>query len=176
MSTLEPDRNFVAEATSPQAVRLYLSHTGIETSSFGSFARLGWELVVYKLTPAGGEEVFRNHWDETLLEILRYIEDYSDAPVQWRRVNSGEIADLCALQPVYDASSRYETAVRVAMRPDGGERLCFNLYDDGRYRFTLEELIREGCLSAWVSRRWSSEHFDLADAEKEARSAFGWFD
>lgn len=81
MTKLEADRKFVAEAASPKPVRLYLSHTGIEASSFGSFEGLGWELVVNKLTPAGDEEVFRDHWEETLLEILRCIADYSDAPV-----------------------------------------------------------------------------------------------
>jgi hypothetical protein len=175
MSKLEADRKFVAEASSPEPVRLYLSHTGIEASSFGSFEGLGWELVVNKLTPAGEEEVFRDHWEETLLEILRYIDGYSDKPVQWHRENSGELTDLRAVQPVYDASRRYETAVRTAVSPDGGQRLCFNLYDDGRYRFTLEKLIREGELSAWVPRQWSSEHSELADAEKEARNAFSWF-
>jgi|CXWL01.1.fsa_nt_gi hypothetical protein len=175
MSKLETDRNFVAEAISPAPVRLYLSHTGIGASSFGSFEGLGWQLVVNKLTPAGGEEVFRDHWEETLLEILRYIDDYSDAPLQWRREHSGELTDLRDVQPVYDASKRYETAVRTATSPDGGQRLCFNLFDDGRYRFTLEEQIREGDLSAWVPRRWSSEHPNLADAETEARNAFSWF-
>jgi hypothetical protein len=175
MSSLEADRKFVAEATSPEPLRLYLSHTGIGASSFGSFEGLGWELVVSKLTPAGHEEVFCDHWEETLLEILRYIDDYSDVPVQWRRENSGELTDLRALQPDYDASRRFNTAVRTSMSPDGAQRLCFNLYDDGRYRFTLEELIREGGLSAWVPRRWSGEHSDLADVELEARSAFPWF-
>jgi hypothetical protein len=172
---LEADRKFVAEATSPEPVRLYLSHTGITASSFGSFEGLGWQLVVNKLSPAGDERPFRDHWEETLLEILRYIDDYSEEPLQWRREISGEIANLFALQPVYDASRRYETAVKTAVNPKGTQRLCFNLFDDGRYRFTLEELIREGDLSAWVPRRWSSEHLDLAKAEEEAHSAFSWF-
>src|SRR5262245_33212473 len=119
MSTLDTDRKFVAEAISPEPVRLYLSHTGVGASSFGSFEGLGWQLVVNKLTLDGGEEVFRDHWEETLLEVLRYIDGYSDAPVQWRRENSGEPTDLRDVQPVYDASKRYETAVRSAVSPDG---------------------------------------------------------
>jgi hypothetical protein len=175
MTKLEADRKFVAEAASPEPVRLYLSHTGIEASSFGSFEGLGWELVVSKLTPAGGEEVFRDHWEETLLEILRYEDNYSDTPIQWRREDSSEIADLRAMQPGYDASKRYETAIKTAVAPDARKRLCFNLFDDGHYRFTLEEQIRDGALSAWVPRQWSSEHPDLANAESEARRAFAWF-
>lgn len=171
----QADRKFVAETLSPEPVRLYLSHTGIGASSFGSFQGLGWQMVAYKLTGTGEEQLFRDHCEETLLEILRYEDDYSDTPIQWRRESSGEIADLRAMQPVYDASKRYETAVRTAVAPDGQQRLCFNLFDDGHYRFTLEEQIREGGLSAWVPRQWSSEHSDLANAEKEARSEFAWF-
>lgn len=50
MSNLEPDLKFWSEATSPEPVRLYLSHTGIGASSFGSFEGLGWQLIVNKLT------------------------------------------------------------------------------------------------------------------------------
>lgn len=171
----EAGRKFVAETLSPRPVRLYLSHTGIAKSSFGSFEGLGWQMIACKLTANGEEEMFRDHWEETLLEILRYEDNYSDKPIQWRRENSGEIADLRAMQPVYDASKRYETAIRTAVAPDGRQRLCFNLFDDGHYRFTLEEQLREETLSAWVPRQWSSEHPDLANAEKEARTAFAWF-
>lgn len=171
----EADRKFVAEVLSSEPVRLHLSHTGIGRSSFGSFEGLGWQMVAYKLTATGEEQLFRDHWEETLLEILRYEGNYSDAPVQWRRENSGEIADLRAMQPAYDASKRYETAIRTAVAADCRQRLCFNLFDDGHYRFTLEEQIREGALAAWVPRQWSSAHSDLAKAEEEARSAFAWF-
>jgi hypothetical protein len=171
----EADRKFVAETLSPERVRLYLSHTGIGASSFGSFESLGWEMVALKLSASGEEQLYRDHWEETLLEILRYGDEYSDTPIQWRSQNSGEIADLRAMQPVYDESKRYETAIRTAVAPGGRQRLCFNLFDDGHYRFTLEEQICEGAHSAWVPRQWSREHSDLASAEEEARSAFPWF-
>lgn len=172
----EADRKFVAETLSPEPVRLYLSHTGVGASSFGLFEGLGWQMVAYKLSATGEEQLFRDHWEETLLEILRYEDSYTDTPVQWRWQNSGENTDLRAMQPVYDASKRHETAVRTAVAPNGRHRLCFNLFDDGHYRFTLEEQIRDEALSAWVPRQWSNEHSDLASAEKEARSAFAWFD
>ncbi len=156
-------------------MRLYLSHTGIDRGSIGSFEGLGWELIVNKVTPAGDEATFRDHWEVTLLEILRHANDYSDTPIQWRREQSGEPIDLYEAQPAYDASARYTAAVKVAMNPDGAERLCFNLFDDGRYRFTLEQVVKDGPLSAWVAQTWSSEHMDLAEAEEEARAQFSWF-
>lgn len=175
MNAEKANCTFIADVTSPMPLRLYLSRTGIARSTFGAFDWLGWELVANKLSPAGDESPFKDHWEETLLEILRYPEDYSDRPLHWRWESSGEPADLHALQPALDASKRFETAVKTAPSPDGTERLCFNLYDDGCYRFTLEQRISEGELSAWVPRDWSSEQADLPSAEMAARSAISWF-
>ena len=117
-----------------------------------------------------------DHWEETLLEILRYPDDYSDQPLDWRWENSGEPANLRELQPTADESRRFETAIRTALGPDGNQRLCVNLYDDGKYRFTLETLLRDGDLLAWVPREWSSDHQDLSSAEEAARTKFDWLD
>lgn len=168
------DRAFTAQVSSPEPRRLYLSHTGIGPSSFGPFENLGWELVVTKVLQSAEEEPLHDHWEETLLEVLRYPSNYSDEPLQWCWSDTGELADLAALQPDFDVSTRFLLAAAVQVRPDGVQRLCFNLYDDGSYRFTLEERIEEGDLSAWVPREWSSQHPDLASAEAAARMRFAW--
>ena len=116
-----------------------------------------------------------DHWEYTLLEILRYPEDYSDQPLDWRWEHSGEPANLRGLQPTTDESRRFQTAIKTALGLDGDQRLCFNLYDDGAYRFTRETLIREGELSAWIPQEWSDAHRDLSSAEEAARKKFDWF-
>ena len=175
MKTKDATGLFLADVTSPEPRRLYLSHTGIEASSFGSFDWLGWTLAVSRFSESGEELPFRDHWEESLLEILRYPENYSDHPLEWRSTSSGEPVDLRAQQPIWDASRRFETAIRTQASPDGEQRLCFNLYDDGRYRYTLERLICDGALSAWLPRGWSGEHSDLESAEIAACRAFEWF-
>jgi hypothetical protein len=82
---------------------------------------------------------------------------------------------LFALQPVYDESRRFQTATKVELSPDGEQRICFNIYDDGYFRFTHEQLIASAKLQAWVPQSWSSEHPALRGAEEEARRGFGWF-
>ena len=63
-------------------MRLYLSQTGIERSSFGALDWLGWELVAKKLTSAGGELVFRDYYEDTLLGALGVAAEYSDHPLE----------------------------------------------------------------------------------------------
>lgn len=169
-----PNLSFVAVVGSPEPRRLYLSRTGIERSSFGSLDWLGWELVANKITERAEEQPLMDHWEETLLEILRHDEDYSDQPLDWRWDHSGEPANLRELQPTVDASRRFETAIKTALGPKGDQRLCFNFYDDGAYRYTREAQIRERGLSAWVPKEWSDAHKNLASAEEAARKNFNW--
>ena len=165
---------FVSDVASPLPARLHLSHTGIERSSLGALDWLGWELVVNKLSD-GRELIFSDHWVETLLEAIALAGSYSDEPLQWQWERSAEAADLFALQPAYDESRRFQTATKAELSPDGEQRLCFNVYDDGYFRFTHEQLIASDHLQAWVPRSWSGEHPDLRGAEEEARRGFGWF-
>lgn len=176
MQMQSSDLRFIADVASPEPRRLYLAHTGIDRSSFGSLNWLGWELVARTLSATGDEQRLMDHWEESLLEILRYPDDYSDEPVDWRWENTGEPANLHELQPAADESRRFQSAIKTVLAPVGDKRLCFNLYDDGNYRFTLEALLRDGDLSAWVPREWSSEHQDLASAEEAARRKFDWLD
>ena len=168
-------RAFVADVGSPASLRLHLSHTGIQQSSFGSFDWLGWELVVNKLSD-GEEQRFRDHWEATMLQALALANSYSNELLLWRLEGSAEVVDVSGLQPAYDASRRFQTAIRTDVSSDSANRLCINAYDDGRYRYTHEQLIVNGNLRAWVARRWSQAHTDLLGAEKEARLAFDWFD
>ena len=149
-----------------------LAHTGIDRSSYGSLEWLGWEFIIERVTAAGQNLAEWDAWEESMLEILRYPEDYSDEPIIWRSSNTGEEVDLRALQPAFDASMRFANAVKTEVFPDENRRLCFNLYDDGHYRFTLEERIRESELEAWVPRDWSSEYPSLEAAEAAARQRF----
>ena len=160
---------------SPLPLRLHLSHTGIDRSSYGTLDWLGWELVVNKISATGDERPLMDQWAQTLLEIMSYQDEYSDQPLEWRCEYSGKPTNLRELQPRVDESMRFQTAIRTVLGPDSDQRLCFNLYDDGNYRFTLEALLREGDLSAWVPCEWSSEHEDLSGAEEAARRKFNWF-
>lgn len=158
----------------PEPMRLYLYHEPIKSSSFGSLDWLGWSLLVSRLSPQGEEIPHRDHWDFTLLEVLQYLGDYSDEEVNWRWEQSGEPANLIQLQPQFDASKRFETALKVVVSPGQTNRLCFNLYDDSGYRYTLEELYREGELEAWIPNDWSIEYPDLKTAESSARKSYSW--
>ena len=169
------ERSFIAEVERPEPLRFYLYHEPIHQSSFGALDWLGWSFIVRKISPAGEEIMFRDHWEETFLEILRYSEKYSDGPPPWRCESSGELVDLGQLQPRFDMSRREESAVKTVVNPDATQRLCFNLYDDGKYRYTLEELLCEGRRTAWVPRDWSPEHVDLGRAEKAAQRNYTWF-
>lgn len=168
------ERAFVADVDSPEQRRLYLSHTGIERSSFGSFENLGWELVITRFSDTAEEITLSDHWEQTLLEILRYPGLFSDAAPQWRWLSSGAAADLRTLQPGFDASARFETAEAVKVSPDGTKRLCFNRFDDGSWRFTLEEQVSDGGLTAWVAIDWSVPHPDILAAQATAQSKFAW--
>jgi hypothetical protein len=174
MQSQSPNLRFIAVVASPQPLRLYLTHTGIDRSSFGSLDWLGWKLVAIKVSETGEEQPIMDHWEETLLEILRYPEEYSDQSLDWRWEQSGDPANLHVLQPTTDESRRFKTAVKTAIGPNSDVRLCFNLYDDGGYRFTREGLIRERELSAWVPQEWSEAYKDLSSAEEAARKKFDW--
>jgi hypothetical protein len=167
-------RHFVAEVSSPERRRLSLAHTGIDRSSYGSLKWLGWEFIIERVTAAGQDLAEWHVWEESMLEILRYPEDYSDGPIIWRSSDTGDEVNLRALQPAFDASMRFANAIKTAASADGNSRLCFNLYDDGHYRFTLEERMREAELEAWVPRDWSSEFPSLEAAESAARQRFDW--
>ena len=169
-------RQFVAEVSSPKRRRLSLSHTGIDRSSYGSFEWLGWELVIERLSEAGQNLREWDFWADTMLEILRYEEDYADEPVIWRILDTDDEVDLRSLQPTFDASMRFATALKTVVAPDGSRRVCYNLYDDGRYRFTLEERIRDAKLEAWVPKDWSSEQPSLEAAERASRESFDWIE
>lgn len=167
-------RHFVAEVSSPERRRLSLAHTGVDRSSYGSLEWLGWELVIERVTTAGQKLAEWDAWAETMLEILGYEEVYSDKPVIWRSGDTGEEVNLRALQPTFDASMRFATALKTAVSPNSIERVCFNLYNDGHYRFTLEKRIRDAELQAWVPKDWSSAHPSLEAAEGAARQRFDW--
>lgn len=167
-------RQFVAEISSPERRRLSLLHTGVDRSSYGSLEWLGWELVIERVSEAGQGLVDWDTWEQTILEILRYEEVYAEEPVVWRILDTGDEVDLRSLQPTFDASMRFATALKTTVSPEETKRVCFNLYDDGHYRFTLEERIREGGLEAWVPTDWSSEHPSLETAEGAARERYEW--
>jgi len=167
-------RAFVAEVTLPEPRRLRITYTGIERSSSGAAEWLGWEFVACGLDEAGNEFPLSETWEMTFLGILRYPPGYSEHPLTWRREGDDRAVDLVSLQPEYDASRYGERALKVIMGPGLVERLCFNVYDDGYYRFISEQLIQEGRLSAWIPGEWSSEHRDLTGAEREARKKFRW--
>jgi hypothetical protein len=171
---MQDDPAFVADVASPLPVRLHLSHTGIDRSSLGALDWLGWELVAKKVSD-GQELIFRDHWVETLLEAIAIAGSYSDEPLHWRWERSETATNLFALQPAYDSSRRFQAAIKVEFNPDGEQRLCFNVYDDGCFRFTHEQLIESDQLQAWVPRSWSGEHPDLRSAVDEARKGFSWF-
>ena len=174
VDAMQDNPAFVADVASSLPVRLRLSHTGIDRSSLGALDWLGWELVVNKLSD-GQELIFRDYWVETLFEAIALAGSYSDKPLQWRWERSAKAADLFDLQPGYDASRRFQTAIKAEFSPDGEQRLCFNVYDDGCFRFTHEQLIESDQLQAWVPRSWSGEHPDLCGAEEDARRSFSWF-
>ncbi|MFC7498563.1 hypothetical protein ACFQRC_04930 [Enterovirga sp. GCM10030262] len=169
-------RQFVAAVSVPERRRLSLTHTGVDRSSYGSFEWLGWELVIERLSNTGQDFAEWDVWEETMLQILRYEEDYAEEPVVWRALDTNREVDLRLLQPTYDASMRFATALKTAVAPNGDKRLCFNRYDDGRYRFTLEERLRDADLEAWVPKDWSSEHSHLEAAERAARRRFDWLE
>ena len=174
MEEIKIQNSFVAKAELPEPLSLHLLHEPITQSSHGALNWLGWSLVVRKLSPDGEELMFRDHWEMTLLEILRYPDDYSDVPLLWRREGSRQQVDLVGLQPKFDASKRLETAVKVVVSPDANQRLCFNLYSNERYRYTLEERLCDGKLTAWVPKDWSPEQVDLSGAEELARRNCSW--
>lgn len=174
MQPQSPILRFIAVVTSPQPRLLYLTHTGIDRSSFGSLDWLGWELAANIVSATGEEQSVMDHWEETFLEILRYPEEYSDQPLDWRWEHSGDPVNLRQMQPTIDESRRFKTAIKTAVAPDGALRLCFNLYDNGDCRFTCEGLIRDRELSAWVPQEWSDAHKDLPSAVEAARKKFDW--
>lgn len=167
-------RQFLAEVSSPERRRLLLSHTGVDRSSYGSFPHMGWELVVERHGEPGGALAEWDVWEETLLQILRYEEVYANQPVVWRILDTDDEVDLRSLQPTFDASLRFATALKTCLAPRGDKRVCFNFYDDGHYRFTFEERITDANLEAWLPKDWSSEHPSLEAAERAAREKFDW--
>lgn len=154
---------------------MWITHTGIEKSSIGAADWLGWEFVVNDINKIGDLLQLASTWEKTFLAILRYPPIYSDQPIKWRCEQTGEIASLISLQPAFDASRYFDHCVETAYAGDGDRRLCFGLYDDGSYRFMLEQEDRENGLSAWEPRQWSERHADLASAKLEAKTRFDWF-
>jgi hypothetical protein len=167
-------RAFVADVRLPERRRMWITHTGIQKSSFGAAEWLGWSFVVSTFGDGDEERPLADRWEMTFLEILRYPEEYSEKPIQWRRQDTGENVCLRGLQPQLDASRYYESCVKSCANPDENLRMCFNRYDDGSIRFILEREVRENGLSAWEPLEWSAPHDDLAGAENEALNRFAW--
>lgn len=171
---MSPPRQFVAEVSSPERRRFLLSHTGVGRSSYGSFENLGWALVVERFDETSEPLAEWDVWEQALLQILSYEDVYASEPVIWRVRNTDQTVDLRSLQPAFDASPRFATALKTSVDPDGGRRVCFNLYDDGSYRFTLEERITDEKSEAWLPKEWSSDHLSLEAVERAARERFDW--
>jgi hypothetical protein len=168
------ERMFVAEVVGPPRLKLRISHTSIEKSSFGRADWLGWEFVACEIDPQGHERPLSDSWETTFLQILRYSSGFSDEPMRWRWQDTGEEADLRSLQPGYDASGYEERAFKVLYGPDRTTRACFNAYDDGACRFMLEREIRAGDLAAWEPVEWGVPQTSLEAAEADAQEKLGW--
>jgi hypothetical protein len=154
---------------------MWISHTGILKSSTGAAPGLGWEFVVSSFDECGIEHPLADRWEESFLQILRYPGEYADHLPAWVWEETGQPADLRALQSHFDESGHAKIALAIVIAPTGDERLAFNLYGDGEYRFIREERLSEGGLEAWLPKEWSrGRHLDLASAKAEARETYLW--
>jgi len=165
---------FTAEVKLPEKRRLFLTHTRIEKSSFGAADWLGWEFVVSGVEESGETVPIADFWEIMLLSILRYASDYSEEPIEWCSQQTNQIVDLSKVQPNFDRSRYFDRCIKATYSSDGDQRVCFNQYDDGLYRFMREKRIEYQGLVAWEPQEWSKPHENIAAAEDEARSLLNW--
>lgn len=160
---------FVAEVGSPVRWRLRISHSSIA----GDWSR-GWRLEISALDPNGLEMPSTDHFDETFLQILQYVPRFPEGPVRWRWEATGEPVNLAELQPACDVPSSFERHAVLTLRSaDDAQRVYIGAYDDGSFRWALEDRITIDGRTAWSHPRKSPPYPNVADAEAAARREFG---
>lgn len=160
---------FIAEVGDPARWRLRISHASMP----GDWSR-GWRLQTWALDAAGLEMPATDHFDETFLQILQYVPAFPEGPLQWRWESTGEAVDLAEIQPACDVPSVYERhAVITVSSADDSQRIYIGAYDDGSFRWALEERICIEGRSAWSHPRRSEPYPTASAAEAAARREFG---
>lgn len=98
MSSANED-TFVADEATAGRRRFWIGSDPLEGPTSGV---RGWSFIVEEAGPDGQWLPIWDTWEEWFFEIIRYPAEYARGELTWRRESTGEVVDLCSLQPVYD--------------------------------------------------------------------------
>jgi hypothetical protein len=164
---------FRAQLTRPRKLEFVLEHEGVVKSRHGELDWLGWTLHIWETSGEGEEKLVSDDFEMSLAEIMLCADYFATGPLEWTDEEHGLSVDLVQLQPEFDRSRRFSTALFVATNEEETKRACVNLYDDRVYRITTEEKILAGGREAWLPQEWSAAFGSLDEAKATAQRAFG---
>lgn len=163
---------FRAQLATPRKLEFVLQHEGVAKSSHGQLDWLGWTLRIWETSDEGEEKLVSDDFEMSLAEIMRCADYFATCPLDWTDEEHGLPVDLAQLQPEFDRSRRFSTALYVTTNEEETKRACINLYDDRAYRITTEVRLIAGGRVAWLPQEWSAIFGSLEEAKVVAQREF----